>query len=477
MTGIKILRGKSLATRSAKVREQFATATRRFGRDDRGSIAMIFGLTAMLMMFFIGAAVDISRWLSARTDTLNAVDAAVLAGARALQTDSSNPQAAVAVAEKYYASNTRGRLPVVDTIKFRTARNDTAFQATGSAILETPFLGFAGVDSLPLIKLAAADSDSEFSEAVLKVGGNGETNLEVSLMLDVTGSMAGSKLQDMKEAAKDLIDIIVWEDQSQYTSRVALVPFSEAVRLDGNWAAEVATNGPSTVTFRNKSNKNTTYKLDPKCVTERVGVEALTDANPVGQNKLGRFYDSNGTCNPASASVTPLSSDKATLKSKIDDYEAAGLTAGHLGTAWAWYMLSPNWAQRVPPTSRPESYSLLTELNSKGSPKLKKIAVLMTDGEYNTEYCSNGVTSDVMTCTLPNGNATNQAKLLCSAMKLKGIDVYTVGFDLGGNNTALNMLRDCASGPTQFYQADDGEQLKQAFRDIALKISNLYLTK
>lgn len=450
----------------------------RFQRDERGSIAIIFGLTALTMTMFVGAAIDISRWLSARTDTLNAVDAAVLAGARSLQVNSSNPQAAVETAKRFYEANTRNRLPVVDTIKFKTARADTAFQASGSAEIETPFLGFAGVQSLPLIKLSSAQGDTEFSEAVLKVGGNGGTNLEVSMMLDVTGSMQGSKIEDMKDAAKDLIDIVVWEDQSQHTSRVALVPFSEAVRLDGNWAAEVASNGPATLTFKDKSNKNKTYKLDPKCVTERVGAQALTDAAPNGQDKVGRFYDSDGKCNPQSpTTVVPLSSDKDGLKNKIDAYVASGMTAGQLGTAWAWYMLSPNWAQRVPPASRPESYSMLTEMNEKGQPKLKKIAVLMTDGEYNTEYCSNGVTTDAMSCTLPNGNATNQAKLLCTNMKAKGIDVYTVGFDLGGNNTALNMLRNCASGPTQFYQADNGEQLKQAFRDIALKISELYLTK
>jgi hypothetical protein len=103
--------------------------------------------------------------------------------------------------------------------------------------------------------------------------------------------------------------------------------------------------------------------------------------------------------------------------------------------------------------------------------------VLMTDGEYNTEYCSNGVTTDVMSCTLPNGNSAAQAAKLCTNMKAKGIDVYTVGFELGGNNSALNLLRNCASSTTHFYEAENGEQLKQAFRDIALKISTLYLTK
>ena len=52
-------------------------------------------------------------------------------------------------------------------------------------------------------------------------------------MLDVTGSMCTpcSKIDAAKSAAKDLIDIVIWDDQSQFTSRVALAPFAEAVNV------------------------------------------------------------------------------------------------------------------------------------------------------------------------------------------------------------------------------------------------------
>jgi len=50
-----------------------------------------------------------------------------------------------------------------------------------------------------------------------------------------------------------------------------------------------------------------------------------------------------GTCTvPTSAEVVPLASTKQTLLDKITGLTASGGTAGHLGTAWAWYMLSPN---------------------------------------------------------------------------------------------------------------------------------------
>jgi hypothetical protein len=62
-------------------------------------------------------------------------------------------------------------------------------------------------------------------------------------------------------------------------------------------------------------------------------------------------------------------------------------------------------------------------------------------------------------------------------MKAAGITVYSVGFDLGGNETAIDTLRDCASSPEDFYNATTGDELRQAFRDIALKISTLRLVE
>jgi len=105
----------------------------------------------------------------------------------------------------------------------------------------------------------------------------------------------------------------------------------------------------------------------------------------------------------------------------------------------------------------------------------------MTDGEYNTQYTSAGISvnqNSYPTCSsAANGCSTTQARALCTAMKAKGIVVYTIGFQLGGNQTAIDTLNQCATEPGKFYTADDGTQLQQAFRDIALKLTSLYLSK
>lgn len=423
--------------------------------DKRGGIGLMFGLTLATMLLFVAAALDISRWSSARATSKSAIDAAVLAGARSLQVENDNIKGAIAAASRYYKENTKNVQVVHDTISFRTADNNMAMEAIGQSFVPTPFLNLINIPRLPL----HSNVEGVISEAVVASGGRGQGDVELSIMLDITGSMSGQKLRDLKAAATDLIDIVLLNENGK--SRIALVPFSEAINVDSNWAAEVVSNGPQWIDI-GKRRKKKRYHLDPHCATERTGPDAFTDAAPNGQNKLGKFYSSDGECMPKSGSVIPLSQDKDMLKDAIDRYQASGNTAGHLGTAWAWYMLSPNWAQRVPPSSRPGSY---------GEQGLRKVAILMTDGEYNQEYDGGLAGSS------PNGSSTQQARALCANMKAAGITVYTVGFQLPRNGESVTTLQQCATDDSHFYNAGDGDALQQAFRDIALQISTLYLSQ
>ncbi len=128
-------------------------------------------------------------------------------------------------------------------------------------------------------------------------------------------------------------------------------------------------------------------------------------------------------------------------------------------------MISPNWASIWGTASAPAPYADLTTLNSNGAPKLKKFAVLMTDGDYNMMYGDNASTT----------TTNNAALAVCTGMKNAGIIVYTVGFQLSGN-TPKDMLTSCASSSDKFYDAGSEASLMAAFRDIALKISSLRLT-
>ena len=456
----------------------------RLWRDPSGNALVMFALSSVVLMLCVGAAIDIGRWLLARDQTLAAVDAAVLAGGRTLQT-SGDEAAAVTAAQKFYLMNVRSRIPVRnDSISF--AASGQSVTASGNAQVDTLFLQFADINSLPLVGTA----NTEFAKAEFATGSPGgaaskgdadSESSEIALMLDVTGSMAGQKLDDLKAAAADLIQIVLADSAELSNTRVALVPFSEDIRLPTSTARDAArgTALASDKTLEGWRGSKTYYLSD--CVVERAGVQKYTDAMPdSGQyvmahytNKTSGFgSNTKGECSiPAGSEVMPLSSDKAALLAKIDGLSASGGTAGHLGTAWAWYTLSPYWSSLWDAANQPKAY---------GTENLKKIAILMTDGEYNTEYDSNGVKAGSSAAgPAANDSSTNQARALCDAMKLEGIIVYTIGFDLSGpTSQSYETLQQCATDQEKFYAVADGGQLKDAFRDIAIKIAApLVLTK
>ena len=96
--------------------------------------------------------------------------------------------------------------------------------------------------------------------------------------------------------------------------------------------------------------------------------------------------------------------------------------------------------------------------------KPRKIAVLMTDGEYNLHYASG------------QGDSTAQARELCTNMKKEGIEIFSIGFMLNAA-AARDTMRHCATDPDHVFFAENGTQMMEAFRAIAYKIVPIHLKK
>ena len=266
--------------------------------------------------------------------------------------------------------------------------------------------------------------------------------------LDVTGSMLGQKLQDLKDAVEDLTNIVISDSANQNKSRIALAPFANAVSLQSQHFKDV-TGKTSMVGYAG-------------CVVERTGGDAHTDKSPSAGGYLTALEDvaPSAQCD-AGREIMPLSDRKTDIKNMVRSLSANGSTAGHLGTAWGWYLLSPQWAGVFDTDAQPAPYEQLKEKNPSGAPKLRKILVLMTDGEYNTQYLGD--------------DSNMQAQSICAEIKKTGIEVFSIGFGVSGNPTVVNTLKGCANSPSHFYDATTGDALKNAFRDIALKASTVRL--
>jgi hypothetical protein len=550
----------------------------------------------------------------------NAVDGAALAAARG---DTQTAEQREAAARAFFDAE-MGELATGATLTIADIPNTN--RVTVSATMQMP------------LSLARIVRDEDWTLHVDSDAERSGNNVEVALVLDVTGSMAGQRIVDLRTAAANLVDTVIRDEQFPYYSKIALVPYSMGVNAgadadaargpitgpanvsDAAWSTGPARNisgvtraNPAVVTAHGHgfSNGDTVYirnvngmtqvnnrvftvanatantfqlqgvnsngynnyssggaatecrnstcsvevtasghdfevgdrayftgvngmtqlnntlftvsavngnrftlsgmhgafstyssggeahctqagcdyfafqnasanawRVFPSstCVSERVGSQQYTDAAPSSVH-VGYNYPSSANPCP-SAGIVPLTTDADFLSTRISALQAAGSTAGHIGLAWGWYMLSPNWASLFPSGRQGASYS---------APETLKIVVLMTDGAFNTGYCNGvisedsnsgaGSASERINCDATNGQPFTQARQLCTAMKDRGVIIYTVGFGLSGDATAEDFMRDCATDSEHAYLTGSGNELIAAFNAIAASITQLRITR
>ena len=442
--------------------------------DERGAILIYFTVALFALLPVAGAAMDLGHVFLVKQKLTNAIDSAVLAvGRRNNLTSGEATDLVESMIRARYAGNLKSLV---------VSNEATQVNVTAKVTVPMTFMQVLNTQSV----------DVTVSSSAVRPHGK----LEIALVLDQTGSMAGQKIANLKLAAKDLVDIVIWDNQTDdYYSKVAIVPYAAGVNV-GTYAPSVR--GPiasgcflflcDLFDFPNAAGGSSRHSIST-CVSERTGSQAFTDAAPslLGLlNLVGPNYPPPpGANNPCpSNSITPLTNDKTELKRQIDLLQAAGGTAGHIGLAWGWYLLSPRWGNLWPPASQPAPYSDLAVLNARGDPLLRKIVILMTDGEFNTAYCqgvisndsTNGSASNRINCNAPNGSSFYQSESLCTNAKATGLIVYTIGFNLSTNQSVRNLMTRCATDHEHAFLASTGDELRQVFRDIATRIASLRLT-
>ena len=227
--------------------------------------------------------------------------------------------------------------------------------------------------------------------------------------------------------------------------------------------------------FRNDSNAALTTFQTSTCVSERTGTQRYTDASP-GNAKVGRNYASSANPCPG-ATIQPLTDNKTTLKTLINGLTVTGSTAGQIGLAWGWYTVSPNFNSLW--SSNPAGPNVPRDT--------LKAVILMTDGDFNSPYCTgvlagdagsgSGSTADHINCNATNGSPFTQAAALCDAIKAQNILVYTVGFSVTAGSQAAEILSDCATSPDYAFLPASGADLSDDFAAIGRDITRLRISK
>ncbi len=431
-----------------------------------------------------GVAVDLGRVYVARNKLQNAVDAAALAGSLQLADDPdvSNGKVETAAKENLAANDP-------DAVDVEVASGG----ATRSVCVDAK-----AVVDMTLSKVIGVDDATVSAEACA-----GYNDIELVMVLDATGSMKGTPIANVKEAATSLVNLIMPSNNASNTrSKIGLVPFQGKVRIDGNdpVTAEANPDGVGTG-CRNADGTLNNGKL-------KTEYSNTTSKSSIfyGYSISGVSTSQDKTCSGMSP-IRALSSDKQTILSNITAISAGAVTSGTLiseGIKWGHKVLSPEAPYTEGSTDK----------------KVRKIMIVLTDGDTEDGRCGGSYASASKTInnywtnayfgmglkpttttspysTLSTATATlaqipscvDGGKLnqyaLDEATSAKNdatypVEIFTIRFG-DSDSTDKNIMKQIASSKTgtddHYYDAPNESDIQDMFKKIGQQLGQRLMTK
>jgi Flp pilus assembly protein TadG len=496
----------------------------RFAADRSGAIVLLFGLTLVLILGFVGGAIDYANAYRYRAKIQNTLDSAALAAGREIDVGSSNSTAKQVAQDVFKANLGPG---YVSSASMNLDIDDGVVTANADLNVDTQILGVLGISQFQV-------------GATSKVNVSGGT-FEVALVLDNSGSMSGSRISDLKTASVSLTDILFGAKTTSNRVSMSVVPFSASVNVETqhSTAAWMDQTGQSSIHKEHFDSNVTRWQMFSAlnnvswagCVETRPTPNDVTDTPATGgdtmfvplfapdePNKSGYknnyISDDNGNCPEGtsggtndtrqrrtckyygenastsntgatrkgpnhmcdSQSLTTLTNTKSTVQSAINSMVAKGYTNIHHGIMWGWRSLSPD--------------APLDEGKPYNEPYHAKIMIVMTDGantfptssKHNQSWYSSygfhkqGRLGASSNSTSSMRSAMNgKTALSCTNAKAAGIIIYTIAFSIS-DPTTVNMLRDCATSPAYALTINNGSALVATFEAIAHDINKLRIS-
>jgi len=264
-------------------------------------------------------------------------------------------------------------------------------------------------------------------------------------------------------------------------------------------------------------NTATTPALTAAQSSRPVWVSAATAATSANYSGTMRFFNDNtrpaavppigdnpaqSDCSPClTRSIIPLSPNRATLSAQIgsiSNSDPDGNTNILQGMYWAWEVLMPgapfDQAYVTTPFQRDRYIILITDGAQvggngdayKGRFGSGEIAGDNTDAAHGTisapvESGSWAYGDPIPAFTTTNNNLDNRLRILARNVKNEGIKLYIIGFDLASHPAELRMLSALASppdgdSPQYFFAATTGQDLKDALKTIASRLTDVRLS-
>ncbi len=459
--------------KNRQFKNRFGMAVRSFAGSRQGAVAPIVGLGALVLVGATGVAIDTARLQLVQTRLANSLDAAGLAAGATVNTTVMNTEVS-----KYLNANFNNYMGSSLSNTTTSVNSDkTKISLSASADVPTIFMKLFGVSE------NTVTASSEITR--------GNKGLELVMVLDNTGSMAGSKLTSLKSAAKDLVNILYGSKTTTDNLWIGLVPFSQGVNIGSTRTSWLDT------THYNGLNWGPTSWMG--CVDARASTYDTTDDPPSVKKfkayywpdsdsyndwitKKGKYNTPLGTSLGPNKScpqvATPLTANKNTITNAVNAMAAVGNTHISEGAAWGWRMLSPRWqglwGGEMNQNNLPLAY---------GTQNMNKAVIIMTDGDNTIDSSNRGAYGYLSDGTLGTTNqSTAETKLDqrlttdCTAMKNNNIYVYTVSFGTI-STSSKTMLRNCATQTDYYFDSPNSATLQEAFRAIGDSLSDLRVSK
>lgn len=499
---------------SQRAKRKLAT----FGRNEDGTIIVMTLLFFVMFIVLGGMAVDFMRFEARRALLQSTADRAVLAAADLTQ--DLDPSAVVIdyFQKAGFGDNIVGTPDVIDEGIYKSVG------VRASITIKTVFLKYTGI---PTLAAPAAATAIE-----------GISNVEVSLVVDISGSMRDpvtptdgsasqqSKIEALREASETFARVLL---TPQYKDRISisLVPYSQQVN-----AGPDILNGLTGIKSTTKHN----YSHCIEFTDQEMRTMGFDDASEYEQGQHFQWnwvYAASGGAYLNQITdpicpfydyerIVPISQDVEHLVTQIKKLQPRAGTAIYLGMKWGVSLLDPAINAVVKPIAtghtfndkfkdRPEAYALEGAANP-----TQKVIVLMTDGqnsssarimpdyyknpndrahwaEFNLAYslkehmgyswpgASNGVVTyqkykDNNSSTTSAGtNGDDLLLALCTAAKAKPYNIIIYAVAVEAEPHGRTVMSQCASSASHYFPVS-GDLLKSTFENIARQITELRLS-
>ncbi len=364
-------------------------------RDREDGSLIIFSLFLLMVMLMIaGMSVDLMRAETSRARLQSTLDRAVLAGASLEQTLDSE-----AVVRDYFDKAGLGTYLTGVTV----TENPTSktVNATATMSENTFFMKMMGINTL------SSPASGQAEESL--------SDIEISLVLDVSGSMGWTssasgnpKIDDLISAAQDFVYLMQCDPDATKpyngvcvvepdTVSITMVPYAEQVLVGETLFQQFdVTNEHTNSSCADFTTSDFNTVALPLASAGTQSIKRSGTVDPWSRFRSWRSSskyanDNNRSCRPdASRAIVPYSNDYTTLQAKISNLTPGGNTSIDVAMKWGAALLDPSFQPA------------LTNLTSGGSPVIdpafdgrpfsytrsntQKVVVLMTDGVNTTQH-------------------------------------------------------------------------------------------